>query len=419
MPDGMTRAVCLSQQQGQAVFAARDWFRTGFGRSPFFYLAGYAGSGKSTIIPNLIDACGLDAEHDVAFCAPTGKAALVMGRKLRAAGVEVTPRTVHRTLYAPPEVRGGRLGAQGARGWTDNLTFRLDPQAWVGSGRCRLIVVDEASMIGTKVGQDLMSFGKPVLVIGDPGQLPPVEEAGYFTAGEPDFFLSEIHRQARDNPIIALATDVRQGLPLRYGTQGDRVRIVGPGTIDIPDRVETMPQVICGTHRRRWTLTDQIRQALGFTGKFPQPGERLICCKNSRTLPELINGVGAVNTAPVGIAFDDAYAAVLYASDEDRQPLTRDADGTPAPIRCYRGLFDEHDLRQRGAVHGDRNVAKYKWRDLEHFDWGWAITCHKSQGSAWDEVLVWDESHVFRQDWKRWLYTAITRASERLTIITG
>jgi exodeoxyribonuclease-5 len=179
-----------------------------------------------------------------------------------------------------------------------------------------------------------------------------------------------------------------------------------------------MPQVICGTHRRRWALTAIVRESLGFTGKFPQPGERLICCKNSQYLPELINGVGGLATAPVAIAHDDAYAAVLYGVNEDDQPLSSDFHGAPAPIRCYRGLFDEHDLRERGAVHGDRHVAKYKWRELEHFDWGWAITCHKSQGSAWDDVLVWDESHVFRDDWKRWLYTAITRAASRLTIIT-
>ena len=410
MPDGSSRNISLSDQQAQAIGSVRSWLRMGSRLRPFFYLAGYAGSGKTTIIPDLIDACGLDGEHQVAFCAPTGKAALVMGRKLRAAGLAADTRTVHRTIYTPPEVR--------EKGWADDLTFHRDPQAWVASEGCKLIVVDEASMIGNRIGRDLMSFGKPVLAIGDPGQLPPVEDAGYFTAGEPDFFLSEIHRQARDNPIIALATDVRLGQPLRHGRMGDQVRIAPPGSVDVPDRVEAMPQVICGTHRRRWTLTALVRDTLGFTGKFPQPGERLICCKNSMVLPELINGVGAVSTAPVAIAADDAYAAVLYGVNEDGQPLSHDPHGAPAPVRCYRGLFDEHDLRERGAVHGDRQAAKYKWRELEHFDWGWAITCHKSQGSAWDDVLVWDESHVFRDDWKRWLYTAITRAAVRLTVIT-
>ncbi len=409
MPDGISLIRSLSDQQHQAVRAVRAWLHGGAGRLPFFYLAGYAGSGKTTIIPDAIDACGLDAAQ-VAFCAPTGKAALVMQRKLRAAGVDAEVRTVHRTIYTPPEVR--------EKGWTDDLTFRLDPEAWVGTTGCRLIVVDEASMIGERVGTDLMSFGRPVLAIGDPGQLPPVEVAGYFTAGEPDFFLSEIHRQARDNPIIALATDVRLGHGLRHSRLGDRVQIAAPGTVDVPTRVDDMPQVICGTHRRRWSLTALIRETLGFTAKFPEPGERLICCKNSRYLPELVNGVGAVAAGRVDLAADDRYAAILYALDEDGQPLARDTHGAPAPIRCYRGLFDEHDLRARGAVHGERQIAKYKWRELEHFDWGWVITCHKSQGSAWDDVLVWDESHVFRDDWKRWLYTAITRAAERLTIIT-
>lgn len=410
MPDGTLPLVRLSDQQAQAVRAVRSWLHSGAGRWPFFYLAGYAGSGKTTIIPEIIDACGLDAGSQVAFCAPTGKAALVLGRKLRAAGLDAEVRTVHRTIYTPPEVRD--------RGWADVLTFHVDRQAWVGTAGCRLIVVDEASMIGATVGADLMSFGKPVLAIGDPGQLPPVEDAGYFTAGDPDFFLTEIHRQARDNPIIALATEVRLGQGLRHSRLGDRVRIVPPNTVEVPDRVEDMPQVICGTHRRRWALTALIRGALGFQGRLPQPGERLICGKNSRYLPELVNGVGAIATAPVVLAPDDAYAVLLYGINEDGRPLSQDLHGAPAPVRGYRGLFDEHDLRERGAVHGNRQVAKYKWRDLEHVDWGWAITAHKSQGSQWDEVLVWDESHVFRDDWQRWLYTAITRAAERLTVIT-
>lgn len=401
--------ISLSLQQGQAVYEVAAWISEGPSRAPSFYLGGFAGTGKTTIIPNLIDAAGFDADQ-VGFCAPTGKAALVLQRKLQAAGLEVSVQTVHKTIYQPPEIR--------SKGWADDLTFRLNPEAWVATPDCRLIVVDEASMIGNRIGADLMSFGKPVLAIGDPGQLPPVEEAGFFTAGQPDFFLTEVHRQARDNPIIALATDIRQGVPLRHGTLGDRVVIAKPGTVEVPDRVDAMPQVICGTHRRRWALTTVIRDTLGFEGKFPEAGERLICCKNSRYLHGLVNGAGAVATAPVGIAPDDPYAASLFAVDENGEPLARDTNGAPVPVRCYRGLFDEHDLRTRGGVHGNRQIAKFKWRELEHFDWGWVITCHKSQGSAFDHVLVWDEAHVFRDDWKRWLYTAITRAAERLTIIT-
>ena len=57
-------------------------------------------------------------------------------------------------------------------------------------------------MVDEDLGRDLLSFGKPVLVLGDPAQLPPVKGGGFFTEAEPDVMLTEVHRQAADNPII-------------------------------------------------------------------------------------------------------------------------------------------------------------------------------------------------------------------------
>jgi len=438
----------LTDEQSRAVMAARDWFTEVGGERgsrpappPPFRLAGYAGTGKSTIIPHLVEALGLQPERDVVYVAPTGKAALVMTRKLRAAGLTgAVATTIHKAIYKPPvELRGEGISAER---WLDKqlagragLLFELAGNSPVRDAK--LVICDEASMVGSDLAADLARFGKPIIAIGDPGQLPPVdddpgfdiaavEHAGAGGAVPHAAFLSEIHRQARDNPIIRLAHDIRAGGYPRHGQYGDGVLVTRPGTVDIPCAADDMPAVIVGTHKRRWQLTAAIRESLGFHGPLPQAGERVICCKNSRLLPELVNGAEGVAVELAAYADDDLFSVVArIASTDTSAAFAAEFDdegyptGRPAPLRFYRGLFDEHVERRRGAVDGPKHLAVYRSKELEHLDFGWAITCHKSQGSQWDDVLVIDESHVFRSEWKRWLYTAVTRAAQRLTIVTG
>lgn len=418
--------VTLSAEQERAVRAACLWHRDGAAGT--FRLGGYAGSGKSTIIPHIVEYLGFDPIIDVCYVAPTGKAALVMTRKLRAAGIHAAATTIHKAIYKPPLERKNEHDSEDD--WLDkrlagrtNLLF--EPLRDSTLRHAKLVICDEASMVGEQLAGDMAIFDCPILAIGDPGQLPPVEEKPGFNMAEPSIFLSEIHRQALDNPVIRLANDVRNNNYPRHGVYSDGVRVVVPGSVDIPDTPEHMPTVITGTHKRRWAITAAMRDAMGFEGHLPQTGERVICCKNSRLSLELVNGTEAVMEQSAEFSGHDLFAVVARARTDEGAPLVPELDendvptGHAAPIHVYRGLFDEHIDRRRGAVHGPKHIAVFKTKELEHLDFGWAITCHKSQGSQWDDVLVIDESHVFRNEWKRWLYTAITRAAQRLTIVTG
>ena len=174
----------------------RPWLKAG--DPQVFRLFGYAGTGKTTLARHL-------AEHvdgETAFGAFTGKAALV----LRSKGCK-DARTIHSMIYRPKDVE------------TEEPSFvltRTRPAA-----AASLIVIDECSMVDEELGRDLLSFGKKVLVLGDPAQLPPVKGGGYFTEAEPDVMLTEVHRQAADNPIIRLSMDVREGRRLARGDYGD------------------------------------------------------------------------------------------------------------------------------------------------------------------------------------------------------
>src|SRR5215210_9157695 len=185
-----------SPQQDAALKAVADWLRRG--DQPVFRLFGYAGTGKTTLARHIAE--GVDGE--VAFGAYTGKAALV----LRTKGCP-DASTIHSMIYRSRESDEG--GPQ----------FVLNRQSPVA--RASLIIIDECSMVDEELGRDLLSFGQPVLVLGDPAQLPPVKGGGFFTEGEPDVMLTEVHRQARDNPIIRLSMVVREGGRLPHGRHGE------------------------------------------------------------------------------------------------------------------------------------------------------------------------------------------------------
>ncbi|MCX7899260.1 MAG: AAA family ATPase, partial [Methylocystis sp.] len=188
-------------EQDQALGAVARWLETPRGPQ-IFRLFGYAGTGKSTLARHL-------AEHvdgDVAFAAFTGKAALVM----RSKGCK-DARTIHSLIYRATDSE------------TEEPSFVLNDES--DAAHAQLIVIDECSMVDEELGRDLLSFGKKVLVLGDPAQLPPVKGGGFFTKAEPDVMLTEVHRQAADNPIIRLSMTIREGGALERGVYGD-TRIV-------------------------------------------------------------------------------------------------------------------------------------------------------------------------------------------------
>lgn len=439
----------LSPQQGDAVKKIRNWYLNGSAMKLVFVLCGFAGTGKSTILPDILDALGL-SPSDVAFAAPTGKAAKVMGTKLRAQGIKVYPSTIHSLIYTPKAQKAEVLERQlaevnslivGLKDGTiaaptgdmaadlheaektahilardldraydvNDLRFNLNPDSRLVKEEIKLIILDEGSMIGKQMAADLEDFEIPILVMGDPGQLPPVGDEPGFLNGVPDAFLTEVHRQAAENPIIYIATMVRKGERPEYGDYGDGVLVV-PGnkdkyTLDLGRDC----QVIVGTNKNRWKQTSKMRKEGGFLSTLPQAGEPLIMCKNSRSYPELVNGTQVWSAIDHGDA-EEGMARFLAE--------VRDEDGKKFSMYTYQGMFEEHIERAKNFATAAKSTA-FRSRINDHqLDFGWAITCHKSQGSQWDEVIVHDDSGSFRDDADKWLYTAVTRAAERLILVT-
>src|SRR5476651_1900996 len=212
----------FSPHQDAALQAVSAWIKAKPGSNvtpQVFRLFGYAGTGKTTLATHIAD----DVDGDVKFAAFTGKAASVMrGKGCRGAS------TIHSLIYRARE------------SGEEVPNFDLWDEA--PASKAELIIIDECSMVDAELGRDLLSFGVPLLVLGDPAQLPPIQGGGFFTEAEPDAMLTEVHRQAAGNPIIRLSMDIRAGEAIEPGRYGES-EIVRKADLD-PERVLKTDQVL-------------------------------------------------------------------------------------------------------------------------------------------------------------------------------
>jgi exodeoxyribonuclease-5 len=259
-------------------------------------------------------------------------------------------------------------------------------------------------MVGEEMANDLLAFGKPILVLGDPGQLPPIKGEGAFTNAAPDVMLHEIHRQAGESAIIRLATMARRGEEIAIGAHDEFVWKMRRFDVT-PAQMLNGGQVICARNATRRMLNTAMKAAAGFGGAYPSgAGEKIICLKNRADLG-IVNGQFlSLND----IRAEDRLSFTAAVTTEDGQQVA----GRP---RFYTGHYDDH-------VAFDPERARRDWLEMKGLvetSWGYAITCHKAQGSQFPTAVVLDEGFGSSPaDRNRWLYTAITRAEWGLVILS-
>mgnify|MGYP006271780373 CR=1 FL=1 len=363
----------LAPQQRDALEAMLAWFAASGPDAPIFRLFGYAGTGKTTLARHLAHLI----QGKVLYAAYTGKAALQLAR----AGCPRTS-TLHSLIYTTKTLPDGRMA------------FRVNPRSELRDAA--LLVVDECSMVDEAMARDILGFGVPIVALGDPAQLQPHKGKGYFTSVRPDAMLTEIHRQARDNPIIRIATDIRQGRALNYGDHGT-VRILRRGTLTADDLL-AHDQILVGKRATKDAFAARLRTHQKRKGPIPEPGEKLVCLRND---------------AGTGIFNGGLYTVLSrHESDiPDHVGLTVrsiDLAETP-PIRV-----SVHEAFFTGEAD---TLSPAQRRDSAAFESGLALTGHKAQGSQWPDVIAYDESGCFGNQARAWLYTVVTRAQNRLTLV--
>jgi exodeoxyribonuclease-5 len=393
----------LSDDQRVVYTTALDWAKAEGALGKLLTLGGYAGTGKTTLVSLLGRELGR-AGIAVGYIAYTGKAANVLRRKLRAAGVEALyVGTIHSLLYEPI---------------IDQHTQRvLSWQKRPDLDDFQLLVVDEASMVDQDVFNDLASYGVPILAVGDHGQLPPVH--GSFNLMErPMLRLEQIHRQAEGSPILALSALIRErgALPRSFDGQ-DQVRLWEREALDIlldracNDRSQIhRTAALCYRNQTRVGLNMAIRERLGYEGG-PGPGEWTICLRNAK---------------PGGIRIANGQRALIEHAEvatphQARMRLRFPDDRLLLTTRVCRHQFGQSvTFSDLSVVRETFGLHAKTWPELGLLlDWGYALTGHKAQGDQWPEVIVVVEvpSRTDADTMRRWLYTATTRAEHTLHLV--
>lgn len=376
----MSDNIVLTDEQNRAVKAIKEWYRGGKSTKQVFKLIGYAGTGKTSCVNTVVKELNVTA-ITAAF---TGKAVNVLRQKGNHNAI-----TMHRGMYMPMEDDDG------------NISFELGGIT-APFRTAHLIIIDEGSMINEALAKDAESFGHKILVMGDPGQLPPVEGVGYWLQGEPDFILTKIHRQALDSPILRIATMLRRGLDVPIGewedSEGNITRVLPYNNDNLQHVFREDTQPLVGTNRSRHAITQYIRGDRGFEGVHPLPNEPIINCRNNIKLG-IFNGSQGTLLANKHLSGGDYMFKIEF--EDIPKPL--------AFLRTNPYMFQQHF---------DDNIRRPRLaKTVYEMDWGYVLTCHKAQGSEWRDVTVIDDSGVFREDKHKWAYTATTRASKSLTFL--
>ncbi len=386
-----------------------EWFKRD--EKQVFVLTGYAGTGKTALLKHtVLESLSLVDGDSAAFVTPTGKAATVLIKN----GVYAC--TVHRLIYQSM-ITEQEIEVNGKTVKVERLTFRRRDSI---DKRIKLIVLDEASMVSDEMLEDILRFGVKILMCGDDAQLPPIGGFNTFLKN-PDFCLTQIVRQQLDNPVVSLATLAREGKFIPYGRFGDKAFVINGRTFFGSQREKLLSrcdQIICGLNKTRVKINEEMRRIMGYDG-LPKSGEKLICTLNNweqfidgEMRFNLVNGIIGTAIEPFydlerGIGFMQFKPDFL----EERCP-----EALPFDI----GIFENGNYRYK---HGDY-FAKFDEDGeatgvftLNRFEYGYCISCHKAQGSEFDNLIVFDESYAFKEDRNRWLYTAITRAKKKLILV--
>ena len=416
------KEIVLTPDQERAKNLIVEWYL--HTDDQVFVLSGYAGTGKTFLIDHIVkNVLCMKVGSEAVFVSPTGKAAANLVRCGTLAG------TVHSLIYIRNE-DDFDVDESGEIIEREELAFikreKIDK-------KIRLIIIDEASMINETVLNDLLSFGVKCLFCGDGAQLPPVNGTCPLLEN-PHFTMKEIVRQAADNPIIQVATMARKGEVIPYGNYGDKVCVIRKNAIPPAERKRLFlkaDQIICGRNSTRNALNEELRGYRGFSreDELPQEGEKLICTLNDweKTLDtgkkfHLVNGI-------IGTAHDVCEQVDDLATMEFQADFLDYGVKVPFDLGIFRYGKFRHGYGKRAVTLVDgtvvceenyevlRRLKAVSEEPICRFEFAYAITCHKAQGSEFDFVIVFDEARAFGQEQNRWLYTAITRARDKLMIV--
>lgn len=391
----------LNDQQLDGIKKIIKWYFSETYKKNYFVCSGKAGSGKSTIVSIAIKMLGIPLQN-VIFCTLTGKASLVLRIKGNPSN------TIHKTFYSVFKTRNS---------FGFHLKKHIDPTI-------KLIVVDEAAMVPQPMIEDILSFGTPVLFLGDHNQLPPIFGSNKVMVPEAcDVRLTKVMRQSDSSGILTLADMAIEGLQIPLG-QYNASKVVRYS--DIIDEMYKYDMVVTYSNATRRIVNQMIRNQLGRTSIYPEKGDKLLCLMNNYTyqldyedIPiYVINGLMGQANEDSTIVNDDHLELCNLKFTPDFLPKEEKYQFN---VKCYMEIFEQYqkDIKKDAFIQAlyDDTLDDEYLGNIAMVDYGYSATCHRLQGSEFKNILVLASDFKGSQDvYQKWLYTAITRAKESVTI---
>ena len=386
----------LNSDQVHALYSIENWWNNL--NHQIFGLSGSPGTGKTSLVNYFIDKIGLEI-NEAAYLCYSGKGAVQLARK------GLPAQTIHSLIYEYKKVldkdENGKIQFTSKDKPKMKYVFKKKDTL---PNNLKLLIVDEASMVNRQMAEDLLSYGLPVIALGDLNQLPPVMGNPYFLV-KPNYVLTKIMRQEENNPIVYISQKILNNEKLEYGVYG-KSSIQSKSNLN--DYVLLNSDIILtNTNKLKNKVNKTIRENLLNLKRLDMPniGEKLICVKN--------NWHRAINNSIYLINGMTGYVDYVDISTFNGKGL--DIDFRPDFLKKkyknvtldYNHLFSENPEKEV--------FDKYNQKD--QFEFGYCITTHKSQGSEWDNVCYLDE----RGGWdnimyKKLIYTAVTRAIKSIQI---
>lgn len=388
----------IDNEKREAINMIFDWFLDKNRTRQFISLGGYAGTGKTYLL-GLLRQKLFEENYKIkiAFATFTGKASQVLSQRLKEVKAIYKGDklgTIHSLIYeAIDDGKGGIMA------WKKQEEINFD-----------LIILDEASMVSKDIWRDLLSYQVPILVVGDHGQLPPIGD-GFNLMEKPDIVLSKIFRQEKNSPIIDLSCEVRANGKIKIGKFGKGVIKYDRKDSETFSLVQELLEewneetmFLVGRNRTRLKLNEEIRIMREIYSMSPVVGDRVICLKNNwrkGIYNGMLGTISEIQDSLDRYGRKSWYEADIFMDDGNN----------------YSGIICAEQFNREQAV---RTVEGLSYKDIgDLFDFGYCLTVHKAQGSQARKVIVFEERNKYMSDeeWQRWLYTAVTRATEELVII--
>ena len=348
----------------------------------------------------------LDPVFDVCYATFTGKAALNLERK----GCSNTS-TLHKFLYKARQNKN-----TGIYYFVPKTTYE------VANEKYKLIVVDEISMVTQEMWELLLSHKIHILALGDIAQLPAIGTTNEIV-DKPHIVLTEIMRQEEDSEIIQIATLARQHQPIPF-MKGSNVQVLHRNEYN-DAMLDWADMTICATNRTRSQLNEIARKRKwGEDFKEPRVGDKIVCLHNewdkvTELGDTLVNGM-------VGTLTDNLILQPFPPRLKKHSKFFALGNFLPdfREDEAKKGTFRNLSMDYKLLLQGEPTVTDKNFREFRNsvhpipFDYAYAMSCHKCQGSEYNKVLVVEEGFPFNEEqhWQ-WLYTAATRAIDKLVII--